>query len=371
MQIGSIFFVARLRRFAAALLLAFGALVVDAAPSQAIVFTLLNGDDPGEGFNDLTYGAQRLQAVNYALNIWSNVLASSYTGETIQVLARFDSLGGDLFGAPGAQAGAVFSATDFIYTYVGPLANHIVQEDLFPGNDASSDPYQHGFEIFAQFNSDIDNNTVLGTSNWYYGTDGHPGTDIDLVTVALHEIMHGLGFTTTYDNATGGYSPTYFDIGDGNGPQPYYLPSLFDAYLTTNVTGGTALTSMTEAERQAAATSNNLYWDGDFGIAANGGVRPRIYSPLTFQQGSSLIHLDEATYGNDLISPVLGVGQVIHAPSLIDLGMLRDLGWDIAAVPEPSGFVLTAAVAGTIGAVRRRRRRGIVETIVETSTSAA
>lgn len=362
MHTGSIHNFARVRRLGAALLVAFGTLAAAAAPSSAIVFTLLNGDDPGEGFNDPTFGTQRLQAVNYALNIWSGVLASSYVGETIQVLARFDPLGGDLFGAPGAQAGPVFSATDFNYIYAGPLANHLVQGDLFPGNDASSDPYQHGFEIFAQFNSDVDNDTVLGTSNWYYGTDGHPGTDIDLVTVALHEIMHGLGFSTTYDDSTGGYSPTYFDLGDGNGAQPYYLPTLFDAYLTTSPTGGTPLTNLTEAERQAAAASNNVYWDGDFGKAANGGVRPRIYAPITYLAGSSLIHLDEATFSNDLISPVLGLGQVIHAPSPIDIGMLRDLGWDIAAVPEPSGFALTAAVAVAIGAKRRGRRRTQVKT---------
>ena len=43
------------------------------------------------------------------------------------------------------------------------------------------------YDIVANFNSNVD---------WYYGTDMNcPDTLYDLVTVVMHEIGHGLGFT--------------------------------------------------------------------------------------------------------------------------------------------------------------------------------
>jgi hypothetical protein len=61
-------------------------------------------------------------------------------------------------------------------------------------------------DMIAEFNKDI---------NWYFGTDGNtPSMMYDFVSVVLHEIGHGLGFTGFFfalDN-TGGYS--FFDWGD-------------------------------------------------------------------------------------------------------------------------------------------------------------
>ncbi|MDT8382757.1 MAG: hypothetical protein RQ728_10960, partial [Brevefilum sp.] len=46
------------------------------------------------------------------------------------------------------------------------------------------------------------------TYNWYYGTDGKPPLlKKDLVTVAAHEIAHGLGFSGSarYEDGIGSY----------------------------------------------------------------------------------------------------------------------------------------------------------------------
>jgi hypothetical protein len=78
-------------------------------------------------------------------------------------------------------------------------------------------------------------------------------------------------------------------------------------------------------------TSNNLFWNGNKGKAANGGNRPRLYAPNPFQPGSSASHLDEATFGagnpNSLMTPQIGQGERIVDPGTITLGVLDDVGW--------------------------------------------
>ena len=77
--------------------------------------------------------------------------------------------------------------------YAAALANELSGGDV---NGATS-------EIVAVMNSDVDNSTVLGAIDWYYGTDGNPPEtspgsgkfDEDFVTVVLHEVGHGLGFS--------------------------------------------------------------------------------------------------------------------------------------------------------------------------------
>ena len=80
-------------------------------------------------------------------------------------------------------------------------------------------------------------------------------------------------------------------------------------------------------------TSNNLYWDGAFGVAANAGSRPRLYAPSTWNSGSSYSHLNESTYGNgtvnSLMTPFLSQAEVIHNPGPIVLGMFEDMGWSL------------------------------------------
>jgi len=317
-----------------------------ASPASAILFDFINGDDAGEGFNDPLLGAARQSAFQYALNIWGGLLAPSYDGQSIRVRATFDPLGGDLNGATGAQAGSQYIFTDGAQWYPAALANHLVQENLLTEVGQ--------FEIVAQINSDVDDPFVLGASNWYYGTDGQPGANIDFISVALHEIAHGLGFTTHVDSQTGAYFSYLVDLGDG--PEMISIPSLFDTFLVNDAVALDALSDMTDAERLAAATSDNVYWAGEYGTAANGGERPKIYAPGMFAEGSSLSHLDEAVHGLDLMSPTFHVGEVIHTPSAITLGMLRDMGWTLTAVPEPSSMLLVGLV-GLGGAIARQRKK--------------
>jgi hypothetical protein len=129
---------------------------------------------------------QARDAFSYAVSIWAAILNSSVTIE-IDACWRND-LPVNTLGSAGASA----FASDFDNTPAASirfpiaLANQIAGEDL-NGTDV---------EIDARFNSNF---------TWYFGTDGNtPAPEVDFVTVVLHEIGHGLGFSggANYDDGT-------------------------------------------------------------------------------------------------------------------------------------------------------------------------
>ena len=68
--------------------------------------------------------------------------------------------------------------------------------------------------------------SVNSSINWYFGTDGQtPTTKYDLVTVALHEICHGLGF---FDSFSSDGSNGSFGLG--------VFPLIYDTFIE-NFTG--------------------------------------------------------------------------------------------------------------------------------------
>ncbi|MCB0032643.1 MAG: hypothetical protein KDE51_01375, partial [Anaerolineales bacterium] len=124
-----------------------------------------------------SWPANAQSAFEYAVTIWEQLVVSSVT---INVDAEFKDLGDPfiLGGAGALDYGINFTnAPQPGVWYPIALANSIAGSDL---NGSTS-------EIGAQFNSTFD---------WYYGTDGNtPGDKVDFVSVVLHEIGHGLGFS--------------------------------------------------------------------------------------------------------------------------------------------------------------------------------
>lgn len=181
------------------LLLALALAATNAFAGGSIV--IVNGDDPGEGFNDpanvapeggntgMTLGQQRLNVFQAAADIWEAALQPD---QIVRVLSNFDPLDCDqntaTLGSAGAEdifrdfPGAPFSNT----WYHSALAEHIAQSDL---NGAAEN-------IGATFNSTIDEGTCLNGSTWYYGLSGPvPDGRTALFPVVLHELGHGLGFS--------------------------------------------------------------------------------------------------------------------------------------------------------------------------------
>lgn len=287
--------------------------VAHAADRVAFDFTIV--DQPGQGFNDPVIGPQRLAAVKHAANLWSQMLVSSYSGETLHVDLSMDLTGNNLAAAfnlyvwNGVQGGIASTV------YGSALTNHLVGRDL----DASKQEFTMRFSPIAP---------------WYYGTDGNPAANqYDLVTVAMHEIAHGLGFNSRLGLGNGNY-------------EPIDLPGVYDRFLIRGADGPIPIPELTLVERAASLTGGDLYWYGTNAVAANGGVRPKIFAPPVFAAGHSLTHLDPTTFPNALMrgssANATKLGEVIR-PSLVELAMLTDMGWDIIPVPEPSSMVLLLA----------------------------
>ena len=242
----------RIRSLTARLLLG-SLLVLAAGAAGAATITIVNNDGPGEGFNDptprapvggnpgTTLGDQRLFIFQYAAGIWGGILPSSVV---IEVRAQFNPQTCTATSAVLGSAGPVTIHRDFVNApltgtwYHQALANRLAESDLSPTNP----------DINATFNLNLDSGTCLGGATWYYGIDGNEGTDVELLPVVLHELGHGLGFSTTTSGTTGNYQSGF--------------PHVYDHFLMDN-TLGLHWDEMTAAQRAASAIAiDHLVWDG-------------------------------------------------------------------------------------------------------------
>jgi hypothetical protein len=227
--------------------------LLTAASASAATITIINNDGAGEGFNDptprapaggnpgTTVGDQRLYLFQYAANIWGGILPSTVP---ILVRSQFDPQTCNATSAVLGSAGPVsvlrdFPGAEFPATwYHQALANRLSGSDLDAANP----------DINATFNSNLDQPTCLGGIGWYYGVDGLEGTAVELLPVLLHEMGHGLGFSTTTSGSSGN--------------QLSGFPGAYDRFLLDMVTG-LHWTAETATQRKASAISNGLLvWDG-------------------------------------------------------------------------------------------------------------
>ena len=230
----------------------------------------------------------------------------------VLIAADMLPLGGTGSAAVLASTGAVTLHRNFeggqpATWYAAALANQIDGADVNGPTLA---------EIAATFNADVDGPSALGSVQWYYGLDGQAGGDIDFLTIALHEIGHGLGFLDTVDATAG-----TFQLDD---------PSILERMLARPEIG--ALSALLPAERLAAIVApGDLWWSGPAVVAFNGSPLP-VYTPDPFQPGSSIAHWNTNPPG-ELMAPFYS-GPNHDFGAL--LPALVDMGWTLAgAAPTP------------------------------------
>ncbi len=322
------------------------ALAAPILTAHAATITVINLDGAGEGFNDptaftpiggntaTTRGQARLTAFQYAADLVGALLSSSVN---IVVEAEMTPLGGDASSAILGAAGPISVARDFVGApsastwYVIALANKLNNSDLAPTLA----------DIGAEFNSDVDNSTVLGTNSWYYGLDGNtPTGDVDFVSVVLHELTHGLGFLSLVDLGSGakfaGLNDAYMrHLDHHDAVQPKY-PLMSDAL---RVSASTSLTNMHWTGPAVNAASSGL-------TAGVSGGHVQIFAPNPQQPGSSVSHFSTALAPNELMKPFYTGAD--HSLGLATQ-LLTDIGWGTPSYADVSVTMSEAPDPATVG----------------------
>lgn len=161
---------------------------------------------------------------------------------------------------------------------------------------------------------------INSSINWYTETDGNPlRTQYDLITIVIHELIHGLGFFDSFNttSSTGYYNP---------------IPVIYDTFVENN--SGKRLTDTLvfmnpSVELKNELTGGKLFFNGPLLNKYTQGGNARLYAPSTWNSGSSVSHLDDETTSNEngLMTPFIDMGEAIHNPGKLTMSMLGDLGW--------------------------------------------
>jgi len=181
-------------------------------------------------------------------------------------------------------------------------------------------------------NGDLQGDITLAVNssvNWYLGTDGQtPVQKYDLVTVAMHEICHGLGFFDSFS-----YSGNIGSYGIGS------VPMIYDTFVE-NFSGNSLTDTLKFLNSSNSLGSqlvgNQLYFNGPLikKYTASNPVRytitkAKLYAPATWDAGSSISHLDESStlLADGLMTPFIDFGEAIHDPGKYTFSILGDIGW--------------------------------------------
>ncbi|MBL4772472.1 MAG: hypothetical protein JKX98_02350 [Alcanivoracaceae bacterium] len=194
--------------------------------------------------------------------------------------------------------------------------------------------------IIINFNPLIDTNQGLGSTDWFYGIDStSAGTDVDFVSTALHEMTHGLGFSSLIHSREEDVT-----LNCPSGPLNHTTGTLlcnrndiYSSFLVRHNSDDsiTALSELaTDAERRIAMTTpNKLLWNSElvanseFNTLNNEGIGlAQLYSPFVLSSGSSVSHFSLAY--TELMEP-------IQDANLRILGLATPLLWDIGWDPRP------------------------------------
>lgn len=307
-------------------------LIVPAAQVSAADIFLVNFDPPGAGLNDptpatpvggnpgTTIGDQRINVYLFAAQLWGGTIESTvpvFVGATFQPL--FCSPNGAVLGA----AGATWIFANFPGAVAPNTWYHSALADALSGAQLIND-----IDIISFFNSDIDDDpTCLGGGGWYYGLDNNQGPgQVDFLTVVMHEIAHGLGFSNFTNETTG----TLFAG----------LPDVYTLF-TQDVSTGLTWDVMTDAERQASAVNGpNVVWNGP----SVTGMAPMVLGPrpsvevLRPKSLKGSFEAQPASFGPPLTGGGGTTGQVVLANDGVGVGsdacepILNNLDGKIALV---------------------------------------
>jgi hypothetical protein len=199
---------------------------------------------------------------------------------------------------PGSFA-VNFAGAEFLNTvYPISLAEKLAESDL----NQVGEP-----DIIIRINSNQAVNFSIEPNN------PNIGSRSDLATVLLHEVIHGLGFST---------AAFVDDSGIG-----FLQQDIYGMFLQ-NIEGNSLLEDFpnNSIELGDQLTSNRLRFRSPRLIEPDA----IIHAPTIYNPGSSISHLDLGTYRNTpsrLMSPAINGGDINYEPGIVS-DMLADMGWE-------------------------------------------
>ena len=252
------------------------------------------------------FPSEAKEAFEYAVGIWEYIVESPIP---IHIQANWRSKDANVLGSCGPS--------DFFANFKdAPMENRYYPVALVEKITNTEISGATEADMNAEFNKNVD---------WYFGADGNtPDSLFDFVSIVLHEIAHGLGFTGFFDvnGELGDYGwnnneATSFDL--------LVVKNNGDQLVDTEIFGNPS------EELKKALVSGVLYANSPVAIVDGSGYKPRLYAPTTWNNGSSIYHLNDATYpkgnANSLMTHAAGKGEAIHDPGPITKGLMADFGW--------------------------------------------
>ena len=299
------------------------AVALPASAAAEATVQLFVADPAGVGFNDptpvvpvggnpgTTLGQQRRVALARAAQIWGQTLTSTRPIRLVALhsaaLACNETSAALAGASPFASVGNVPADPGFPGVTPNTWYPIALAEKLTDVPVADILLPTQPFHIIAFINPRIGQKGCLPSSGWYYGLDtSTPVGQINFVTVMLHEMGHGLGFTVGPTNA-------------GTGERASGLPSVWESMLGDLSLDATWRELMTDAERAFSARNRtNLVWIG---------AQTRAAVPQTLGPGHELqvqgapssagtYQAEPATFGGSL--PTSGLQGVLSPAT--DLG---------------------------------------------------
>jgi len=246
------------------------------------------------------------QAFEYAVQIWETIIESPVP---IHIQANWRSKSRNVLGSCGPDDYKLVEGALYENRYYPISAAEKMLKTEINGEGVP--------DMTAEFNKDI---------NWYFGLDGNtPDSLYDFVTVVLHEIGHGLGITGFFFESGGTAAYGLIDLGEATAFDHLVIKNngdqLVDPLLFENPSN----------DLFSALTSNNLFANSPVAIADAGPFKPKLYAPSEWNGGSSIYHLNDASYPhgneNSLMTHAIGKGEAVHDPGPITTSIMADIGW--------------------------------------------
>jgi len=272
----------------------------------------------GVTFTFLSYDSGWTIDAQGAMNLAARSLASYFVVNAPMTIT-LDAITDDSDPNNLAHASAEFAngPNGFFYT--------VPQSKVITGNDANGPTA----DALVSFN---------WSQPWYLGDPSVPGIDsvpsgqYDFKAVAIHELLHAVGFLS------GAQTPLSADRS-----WTVYDSFLVDASNNAVINPGTKAVNAGKVPLFTDPAANGgLYFKG-----SNAG-KVRLYTPNTWKQGSSVSHVNElAGY---VMNPSSGTGNGTRQLNPVEAGILKDIGYQISTSPWVPAFVLV------FFRLRRRRR---------------